>query len=102
LAIGLAAQFDAAADIGFQKKVALAMTTGAVNLFTVAPTPNRQAYAKLVVGDPPGSLIWAGNPQPHDRTFSMALVVASEGIDTNATDAAINNAVLNAMGALAG
>ncbi len=103
MATGLADQFEAATDIGFQKKVAQAMAQAAVAMFIESPgTVPRRAYAITVASDPPSSMIWMGNPVPHARTFALALVLAGQGVDATTTDTAIYNAVLSTMGALAG
>jgi len=107
LATGLAARFDAASDLGFQKRVAEAVAESAVNIYselaTVAGHAARASYASAVLGDPPLSLIWSAAPiVPARRAYAFALALVGQGIDNTSTDAAISNGVASVWNALAG
>jgi hypothetical protein len=109
MAVGLRARYDVAADTDFQKKVAQALAETAVVVYAEAPaTPGhalRAAYAVLVVTDPPLSMVTngaGGVTQPDKRTFAVARLLTTQGIDGSSTDAQITAAVATVWNALAG
>lgn len=110
MAIGLRARFDAAADFDFQKRVAQALAEAAVSVYNetrtvppTAPQAARLAYALVVVGDPPLSLVWQGPViEPHPRTLAVARILTTLGIDSSSTDAQIATSLGNIWNALAG
>jgi len=107
MATTLAARFDAAADLVFQKRVAEAAAEAAVNIYselsTVTGHAARALYATAVLNDPPLSLIANGEViQAHARQYAFALALATQGIDNASTDAAIAIGVASVWNALAG
>jgi hypothetical protein len=109
MATGLQARFSVAADTVFQQRVAQAMVEVAVTIYGETPAPAnhaaRAAYAVLVSTDPPLSMVTngaSGITQPDKRTFAVARLITTQGIDGTSTDAQINAAVASVWNALAG
>lgn len=109
MATGLQARFDVAADVVFQKRVAQALAETAVAVYNeAAGTTNhaqRAAYAVTVVTDPPLAMVTNGADgitQPDKRTFAVARLITTQGIDGNSTDAQVSAGVASVWNALAG
>jgi hypothetical protein len=109
MAAGLRARFDVAADVDFQRKVAQAIAETAVVVYNEANPPanhpTRAAYAVLVITDPPIAMVTTtadGIMQPDKRTFAVARLLTTQGIDLTSTDAQIAAAVATVWNALAG
>jgi hypothetical protein len=109
MAVGLRARYDVAADGDFQKKVAQALVETAVTIYNELNTTQghaaRAAYAVLVATDPPLSMVTngaGGVMQPDKRTFAVARLLTTQGIDLSSTDAQITAAVATVWNALAG
>jgi hypothetical protein len=109
MATGLQARFVAATDPIYLQRVAQALVEVAVTVYGETPPPAnhaaRAAYAVLVATDPPLSMVANGADgimQPDKRTFAVARLITTQGIDGSSTDAAITTAVGNVWNALAG
>jgi hypothetical protein len=109
MATGLKAQFDAAADFNFQKRVAQALAVVAVQVYTESPQPAnhpaRASYAVTVINDPPLALIVngaSGIMQADKRSYAVARLLAAQGLDTSSLDADITSQIGADWNALAG
>lgn len=109
MATGFLNRFAVAADPIFQQRVAQALVEAAVTIYSETPQPTnhaaRAAYAVQVATDPPLSMVANGADgvtQPDKRTFAVARLITTQGIDGSSTDAQIQAAVANVWNALAG
>jgi len=109
MAAGLSARFAAGADPEFQKRVAQALAETAVTIYGENPATAghaaRAAYAVVVVTDPPMAMVINGSDgilQADKRTFAVARILTTLGIDNTSTDAAILTGVAQVWSALAG
>ena len=102
-------QFDAAADLTFQRRVAAALAVVAVQVYAESPPPAnhaaRAAYAVSVVTNPPLSMVTIntyGTSQPDRTVYGWARLLASQGLDGSSTDSAIQTQIAGDWNAMAG
>ena len=102
-------QFTAASNPNFQQRVAAALRAAAVAVYT-EPTATtghvtRAAYALQVVQNPPLSMITTnafGVTAPDKTVYAWAALLAAQGLDNSATDAAIQAQIAGDWNAMAG
>ena len=109
MAIGLQAQFVAAADTTFQQRVAAALAVVAVQVYTETPQPAnhpaRASYAVSVITNPPLSMVLInqyGTGEADKTVYAWARLLASQGMDGTSTDAQIETQISNDWNAMAG
>lgn len=107
--MSLATQFGAASSVDFQRRVAAALWAGAITVYTeLNTTPGhaaRAAYALQVVQNPPLGMVTinaAGITAPDKLVYAWTVILAAQGLDNSAADAAISAAVLAGWNAMAG
>lgn len=109
MAAGFQGQFAAAVDLNFQQRVASALAVVAVQVYTETPPPTNHAaranYAVQVIQNPPLSMVTIngyGTSQPDKTIYAWARLLASQGFDSSATDAAIQAQISTDWNAMAG
>jgi|SRR6185437_3026006 len=109
MASDLQGQWSAAANANFQQRVASALAVVAVQVYTETPPPanhaTRAAYAVKVITEPPLSMVTInafGVTSPDQRVFAVARLLASQGLDNSASDAAITAQIAADWNALSG
>ncbi len=102
-------QFTAASNVNFQQRVAAALRAVAVIVYSeINTTPGhavRAAYALQVVQNPPVGMVTTnqfGTTSPDKLVYAWASLLAAQGLDGGATDAAIQAQIAGDWNAMAG
>lgn len=102
-------QYAAASDLRFQQRVSAALAAVAVTVYSEPPATTghavRAAYALQVVQNPPLSMVTVnsqGVMAPDRVVYAWSRLLASQGLDGTATDAAIQAQILADFNAMAG